>query len=154
MEKGLLNLNLKGHSNEADFLGALQKLVPHRSLTPPFEPFHFWLQICGYIRNKKTTQWVGDSLTRGVRESGTLRLGEPGSRWLSHSAFECLKENSESRHGKSGSRHSNFLKFSIDFPNFKPLNQLFKRSIWQKRSQGYNVLSPLIYLKVWKKLYL
>ncbi len=30
---------LKGHGNEADFLGILQKLVPRRSLTLPFEPF-------------------------------------------------------------------------------------------------------------------
>jgi hypothetical protein len=37
------------------------------------------------------------------------------------------------------------------FPNFKQLNQHFKRSICQKRSQACNVLSPLIYLNVWKK---
>ncbi len=36
---------LKGHGNETDFLGFLQKLVPHRSLTLPFEPFRFWLRI-------------------------------------------------------------------------------------------------------------
>jgi hypothetical protein len=30
-----------GHGNEADFLGFLHKLVPHRSLTLPFEPFRF-----------------------------------------------------------------------------------------------------------------
>jgi hypothetical protein len=30
---------LKGHGNEADFLGFLQKLVPHKSFTLPFEPF-------------------------------------------------------------------------------------------------------------------
>ncbi len=48
---------------------------------------------------------------------------------LPDSAFECLKENSASRHGESGSRYSNFLKFSIDFPDFKRLNQLFKRLI-------------------------
>jgi hypothetical protein len=30
---------LKGHGNEADFLGFLQKLVPHRSLTLPFKLF-------------------------------------------------------------------------------------------------------------------
>jgi hypothetical protein len=30
---------IKGHDNEADFLGFLQKLVPHRSLTLPFQPF-------------------------------------------------------------------------------------------------------------------
>jgi hypothetical protein len=32
---------LKGHGNEADFLGFLQKLGSHRSLTLPFEPFRF-----------------------------------------------------------------------------------------------------------------
>ena len=76
---------------------------------------------------------VANSPTRRVGESSTPRLGESGS-----------------RHGESGSRYSNFLKFSINFPDFKRLNQPFKRSNWQKRSQGCNVLSPLIYLKVWK----
>jgi hypothetical protein len=33
------------------------------------------------------------------------------------------------RLGESGSRCSNFLKFSIDFPDYKWLNQPFKRSI-------------------------
>jgi hypothetical protein len=33
------NKSLKGHGNEADFLGFFQKLVPHKSLTLPFEPF-------------------------------------------------------------------------------------------------------------------
>jgi hypothetical protein len=33
--------DLKGHGNEADFLGFVQKLVPHESLTLPFEPFRF-----------------------------------------------------------------------------------------------------------------
>ncbi len=46
---------LKGHGNEADFLGFLQKLVSHRSLTLPFEPFRFRLRIRGDIRNRKTT---------------------------------------------------------------------------------------------------
>jgi hypothetical protein len=40
---------LEGHGNEADFLGFLQKLVPHESLTLPFGPFRFWLRICGDI---------------------------------------------------------------------------------------------------------
>jgi hypothetical protein len=53
---------LKGHGNEADFLGFLQKLVPLRSLTLPFEPFRFWLRIRGYIRNRKTTLRLGESL--------------------------------------------------------------------------------------------
>jgi hypothetical protein len=38
---------LKGHGGEAEFLGFLQKLVPHRSLTLPFEHFRFWLRIRG-----------------------------------------------------------------------------------------------------------
>jgi hypothetical protein len=58
-----------------------------------------------------------DSPSRGVGDSPTRQFGE--------SAFECLKEKlgesetprlgvSGSRHGKSGSRYSNFLKFSMD----------------------------------------
>ncbi len=78
-----------------------------------------------------------DSKTRRVRELATPQLGKSGS-----------------RHGEPKSRYSKFLKFSIDFPDFKQLNQPFKRSIWQKRSQGCNGQSPLIYLKVWEKLYL
>jgi hypothetical protein len=72
---------LKGHGNEADFVGFLPKLVPHRSLTLTFAPFRFWLRIRGDFRNRKMTP----------------RLGESGSRCLSDSAFECLKENSASR---------------------------------------------------------
>jgi hypothetical protein len=36
---------------------------------------------------------------------------------------------SGSRQGESGSRYLNFLKFNIDFPDFKRLNQPLKRSI-------------------------
>jgi hypothetical protein len=43
---------LKGHGNEADFLGFLQKLDPYRSLKLPFEPFRFWLRIRGDIRHR------------------------------------------------------------------------------------------------------
>ncbi len=50
---------LKGHGNEADFLGFLQKLVPHRSLTLPFESFRFWLRIRGDIRNRKQLDELG-----------------------------------------------------------------------------------------------
>jgi hypothetical protein len=55
---------IKGTWNEADFLGFLQKLVLHRSLTLPFEPFQFWLQIRGDIRNQKMTSRLGESGTR------------------------------------------------------------------------------------------
>ncbi len=126
---------LKGHGNEADFLGSLQKLVPHRYLTLPFEPFRYWLRIRGDIRNRKTTRRLGESLTLRLGKSLTLRLGESTTRQVGESAFECLKENSESwRVGdsptwrvansptrESGSRYLNFLKFIIDFSNFKRL---------------------------------
>ncbi len=46
---------LKGHGNETYFLGFLQKLVPHESLTLPFRPFRFLLRIRGDIRILKTT---------------------------------------------------------------------------------------------------
>jgi hypothetical protein len=44
---------LKGHGNEADFLGFLHKSVPHESLALPFKPFWFYLQIRGDIHNRK-----------------------------------------------------------------------------------------------------
>ncbi len=112
---------LKGRGNEADFLEFLQKLVPHRPLTLRFEPFRFWLRICGDIRNQKTTLRLGES---GVDDSPTRRIGE--------SAFECLKENR--------SRYSNFLKFIIELQHFKRLNEPFKGPIWPKISLGCNVL--------------
>jgi hypothetical protein len=55
---------LKGHGNEADFLGFLHKLVRHRSFTVHFEPFRFWLRIRGDIRNRKTTPRLGESGSR------------------------------------------------------------------------------------------
>ncbi len=73
---------LKGHGNETDFLGFLQKLVPHRSLTLSFEPFRFWLRIRRNIPYREMTRGVADSLTRRVRESMTPRLGEWESRLL------------------------------------------------------------------------
>ncbi len=130
----------EGHDNEADFLGFLQKLVPHRSLTLPFQPLHFWLQIHRDIRNQKRLP------TQQVNESGSQRLSVSASRVVTdfptqkvgESAFECLQENSASwrvvdsltrqfrgHHGESRSRYSNFLKFSIDFLNFKQLDQPF-----------------------------
>jgi hypothetical protein len=57
---------LKGHGNEADFLGFLQKLVSHRSLTLPFEPFRFWLRIRGDIHNRKTTLRLDELASWGV----------------------------------------------------------------------------------------
>ncbi len=130
---------------------------------------------------KSGSCWLSDSASRGVDDSPTRRvgesafeclqekLGESESRRLPDSANRGVANSptqragesstprlveSGSRHGESGSRYSNFLKLSIDFPYFKRLNQPFKRSIWQKRSQGCDVLLPLIYLKVWTIFYL
>jgi hypothetical protein len=36
---------LKGHGNETDFLGFLQKSVPRESLTLHFEPFRFRIEF-------------------------------------------------------------------------------------------------------------
>jgi hypothetical protein len=52
---GAETLFLKGHGNEADFLGFLQKPVRHRFLTLHFEPFRFGLRNRGDIHNRKTT---------------------------------------------------------------------------------------------------
>ncbi len=55
---------LKGHGNEADFLGFLQKSVRHRFLTLHFTPFRFGLRIRGDIRNQKTTPRLAESGSR------------------------------------------------------------------------------------------
>jgi hypothetical protein len=48
---------LKGHGNEVDFLGVLHKLVPHESLTLPFEPFRFGFEFEEiFVIGKRTPQ--------------------------------------------------------------------------------------------------
>jgi hypothetical protein len=72
---------LKGHGNEADFLGFLQKSVPHESLTLPFEPFRIWIRIGEDICSRKTTlRLVDDSLIRRVGESANEFLKEKSLR--------------------------------------------------------------------------
>ncbi len=91
-------LFLKGHGNEADFLGLLQKLGPHRSLTLPFEPFRFWLQIHGDNRNRKTTprltksgsRRLSDSASRGFADSPTRQVGESTTHRLAESGNRLL----------------------------------------------------------------
>jgi hypothetical protein len=61
---------LKGHGNEADFLGFLQKFIPHRSLTLLFKPFRFWHELAEIFVIEKR-----------LAESATPRLGEPGSHY-------------------------------------------------------------------------
>ncbi len=67
---------LKGHGNEADFLGFLQKLGPHRY--------------------ESESRRLPDSANRGVANSPTWRVGESLTPWLRESG---------SRHGESGSRY-------------------------------------------------
>ncbi len=55
---------IKGHGNEAVFLGFLQKAVRHRLFTVHFEPFRFGLRIHGDIRNRKTTPRLAESGSR------------------------------------------------------------------------------------------
>jgi hypothetical protein len=54
----------KGHGNEADFPGFLQKSVRHRFLTLHFEQFRFGLRIRRDIRNRKTTPRLAESGSR------------------------------------------------------------------------------------------
>ena len=87
----MLSISLKGHGNEADFLGFSQKLVPHESRTQPFGPFRFWLRIRGDIRIRKMTpryhrygesalesfkRKLSASMIRRVVDSPTQRYGE------------------------------------------------------------------------------
>jgi len=98
LEGRKLLLILNGHGNEADFLGFLQILGPHRSLTLPFEPFRFWLRICGDIPNRKTTprlsesgsRRLSDSASRGVADSPTWRVGESTTHRLVESGSRLL----------------------------------------------------------------
>ncbi len=70
-------ISLKGHGIEANFLGFLQKLVPHSSLTLPFEPFRFHLRIRGDIYIRKTTPRY-----HRYGESPTPRTTDTRSRWF------------------------------------------------------------------------
>jgi hypothetical protein len=76
---------LKGHGNEADFLGFLQKLGPHRSLTlSSRSAFGFEFAEIFVIEKR-----LPDSASRRLSDSASRRV-----------AFECLKEKlgeSESR---------------------------------------------------------
>ncbi len=57
---------LKGHGNEADFLGVLHKLVWHRSLTIRFQPFDFSLEFSEIFK-----KWLPVSPSR---VGGSIRL--------------------------------------------------------------------------------
>ncbi len=72
---------LKGHGNEADFLGFLQKLVPHRSLTHLSSRTDFGFEFAEiFVIEKRlldsASRGVADSVSRGVDDSPTRRVGE------------------------------------------------------------------------------
>ncbi len=122
---------LKGHGNEADFLGFLHESVRQRSLTLHFEPFRFWRQIRGDNSNRKTTPQLAesgsrrlsespsfsfkhskaDSPTPRVSESSTPRLAELESRRLPESPSQRVifrlqispQIRSQNRNGSKGS---------------------------------------------------
>ncbi len=79
---------LKGHGNETDFLGFLQKLVPHVSLTLPFQPFRFWLRIRGGIHIRKMTPRY-----HRYGESGTPRISDTGSHHLPASLIRGVADS-------------------------------------------------------------
>jgi hypothetical protein len=93
---GKRNYRLKGHGNEADFLGFLRKLVPHESLTLHFGPFRFWLRIRGDILIRKTTPRY-----QRYGESPTLRIVESGSRRLPASLIHEVGDSPHDQYGES-----------------------------------------------------
>ncbi len=58
-------VHLKGHGNEPVFPMFLHKSVRHESLTVPFEPFRFWLQIRGNGNSRQSCR-LPHSPMRGV----------------------------------------------------------------------------------------
>ncbi len=108
--KAKIYIYVKGTWQWGRFSGVLQKLIPHRSLTLPFELFQFWLQIRGDIHNRKRTprldnRQLSDTASRRVGESLTLWLGFwMFKRKLGESATHRVGESLTPRHSKLESR--------------------------------------------------
>ncbi len=104
---------LKGHDNEADFLGFLHKLVSHESLTLPFEPFRFLPRILGDIRIRKTTpryHRYGESPTPRISDTGSHRHPASLIRRVADSTHHWYAESATPRITDKESRLLNFLK--------------------------------------------
>ncbi len=86
--------NLKGHGNEADFLGFLQKSVPHESLTLRFELFRIWL---GIRRNILVKKRLSDSPSRRIDASSIRRVGESANKFLKDKSLHQWVGESVSR---------------------------------------------------------
>ncbi len=101
---GTYSTFLKGHGNEADFLGFLQKLGPHRSLTLSFELFRFWLRIRGDIFKRKMTPRYGESVSRRLSDSASRGVAVSPTRRVADSPTRRVGESMTHRLGESGSR--------------------------------------------------
>ncbi len=91
----------------------LQKLVPHESLTLPFEPFRFLLQIRGDIHIRKTTPRYhrhGESPTPRISDTGCRRLPASLMRGVADSPHHWYAESATPRITDMESRLFNFLK--------------------------------------------
>ncbi len=101
------------NGNEADFLGFLQKLVPHESLTLPFGQFRFWIRIRGDICTRKTIpryHRYGESPTLRIGDTGSRRLTVLLSRGVDDSPHHWYPESVTPRITDTESRLLNFLK--------------------------------------------
>jgi hypothetical protein len=110
---GIFFVSFKGHGNETDFLGFLQKLVPHESLTLPFEPFRFWLRIHGDIRIRKTTprcHRYGESPTPHISDTGSRQLPASLIRGVTNSPHHWYAELATPRITDMESRLLNIFK--------------------------------------------
>jgi hypothetical protein len=131
---------LKGHGNETDFLGFLQKSVPHRFLTEYFEPFRFGLHIHGDTRNQKATPRFAESGSCRLSdspsfllniqkpaprlgESVSCRLPDSPSRRVSESPTRRVGELPTRRLAESGSR----ISITNIFANSKPKAERLER---------------------------
>ncbi len=131
---------LKGHGNKADFVGFLQKLVPHRSLTLPFELFWFWLRIRGNIRNRKR---LPNSTTRRVGELGSWRLSDSASREVADTPIWRVGESTTPRLAESESRLLNVK---------RQLGESESRRLPDSASRGAALVSQGVAIQIFKNL--
>ncbi len=106
-------LTLKGHGNEADFLGFLQKLVPQESLTLPFGSFRFWPRIRGDIHIRKTNpryHRYGESPTPRISDTRSGQLPASLIRGVANSPHYWYTESATPRITDTESRLLIFLK--------------------------------------------
>ncbi len=152
----LLGSRLKGHGNEADFLGFLQKLGPHRSLTLPFKPFRFWLWIQGDIGNRKTTPRLGelvsrrlsDSASRGVVGSLTRRVGESTTHRLAESGNRLLNVEKKNRRVGESDSPTRLIGESLT----PGLGELESRRLPDSLSQGVAMVSRGVAIQIFLNL--